>query len=390
MAKRSETGALRLQPWDSDSPERVTMLGGPLHRLGRRMGLVHDSNTVLLGLAIAGLLWLTIVVLAAARGVASALFVLTQLASHVRLLVVIPLLFLAESLFNPQMIEYLGSIAESDIIPPAERANLKAAMAKLTKSANSVVPDAVSFLIAVTLSLVGARMPRYGDQAAAFHDPVVLAAYFALAGTIFRFLVIRWLWRIAVWCRFLFQFSRMKLHLFAGHSDGAGGLGGLELVHVQFAPLAGALAALASAICAEELARGMPFGALYPILAIALAVNLLLVFTPLMFFSYALKKCRYSGYYAYMALAARYLSDFEARWLSGEPTDRELVGAADIQSLADLTNSVDVVRQMRLVPAGKKLFVITTASTLAPLVPLLLFKYSLLVLLEKVIGRFLG
>ncbi len=50
-------------------------------------------------------------------------------------------------------------------------------------------------------------------------------------------------------------------------------------------------------------------------------------------------------------LAQHYVRDFDAKWIRGNRDPAEpLVGSADVQSLADLANSFDVIRTMRLVP----------------------------------------
>jgi len=72
-----------------------SLLGGPLHRLGCRLGLVRGgTNTVALGLALGALLWTVLVALALIEGVGHRLFSLSVIGAHVRLLVVIPLFFL--------------------------------------------------------------------------------------------------------------------------------------------------------------------------------------------------------------------------------------------------------------------------------------------------------
>jgi hypothetical protein len=53
------------------------------------------------------------------------------------------------------------------------------------------------------------------------------------------------------------------------------------------------------------------------------------------------------------------------------------VGSADIQSLADLGNSFEVVRTMRTVPITRDMVVQLVAMTLLPVVPLLLTMISL-------------
>jgi hypothetical protein len=56
----------------------------------------------------------------------------------------------------------------------------------------------------------------------------------------------------------------------------------------------------------------------------------------------------------YGGLAARYTREFHEKWIRGRaPADEPLVGSADIQSLADLANSYEVVRGTRAVPFGR-------------------------------------
>ena len=65
---------------------------------------------------------------------------------------------------------------------------------------------------------------------------------------------------------------------------------------------------------------------------------------------------------------------------------RALVGSADIQSLADMANSFEVVRQMRLLPFGKSSLVRLAILTVLPFLPLTLT----MIPLEKMIDRALG
>jgi len=62
------------------------------------------------------------------------------------------------------------------------------------------------------------------------------------------------------------------------------------------------------------------------------------------------------------------------------------VGSADIQSLADLGNSFEVVRSMRLAPVTKEALVQLAAATLAPVAPLALTMMPLEELLKKLFG----
>jgi hypothetical protein len=75
----------------------------------------------------------------------------------------------------------------------------------------------------------------------------------------------------------------------------------------------------------------------------------------LLLFAFELKECRSKGLADYGVLAARYVSEFEERWVGADPiSGPPLLGAADIQSLADLSNSMSIVRNLRLAPIGQR------------------------------------
>ena len=81
------------------------------------------------------------------------------------------------------------------------------------------------------------------------------------------------------------------------------------------------------------------------------------------------------------------MREFDAKWLrGGAPADEPLIGSADIQSLADLGNSYQVVREMRIVPLKRDDVIRLVGATLAPIVPLALTMMSLEELLKKLVG----
>jgi hypothetical protein len=79
--------------------------------------------------------------------------------------------------------------------------------------------------------------------------------------------------------------------------------------------------------------------------------------------------------------------EFDAKWLrGGAPADEPFVGSGNIQSLADLGNSFEVVRTMRIAPITKEAILQLVVATLAPVVPLALTMMSLEELLKKLFG----
>jgi hypothetical protein len=89
---------------------------------------------------------------------------------------------------------------------------------------------------------------------------------------------------------------------------------------------------------------------------------------------------------AFGQLASRYTSGFRQKWLvGGAPSDEPLLGSGDIQSLADLANSYEVVRSMRAVPFDKGLVVRLAILIALPLLPLTLTMIPLEELAERLI-----
>jgi hypothetical protein len=86
-------------------------------------------------------------------------------------------------------------------------------------------------------------------------------------------------------------------------------------------------------------------------------------------------------------LAERYVREFDAKWLrGGAPAGEPLVGSADIQSLADLANSFEVVRTMHIAPITRDSLLRLVAATLAPIVPLVFTMMPFEELLRKLLG----
>ena len=111
---------------------------------------------------------------------------------------------------------------------------------------------------------------------------------------------------------------------------------------------------------------------------------LFFVLAPLLVFVPCLARTKRVGLAEYGGLAQRYVREFDEKWLrGGAPAGEPLIGSGDIQSLADLGNSYEVVKQMRWVPFTSQTVLQLAATTLAPVVPLTLTMISL----EELLGR---
>ncbi len=120
--------------------EQFSLFGGPLHRMGERLGLVHGGRSAFaLGLALGLLSWTILCALALIEGVGYKFFSLPVIAAHVRLLIVIPLLFLCESLLDARLREFVSLIARSGVVPKNVLPALEAEITRTNRWRDSLV-----------------------------------------------------------------------------------------------------------------------------------------------------------------------------------------------------------------------------------------------------------
>jgi hypothetical protein len=384
-------------------PDFSLVLGGPLYQLFRRTHLSGDALDLVQRriVVIALLAWLPLAVLSGLGGRllpgTTTVPFLLDVEVHIRYLLAVPLLVAAELVVHQRMRPVLQQFVARDLIPEASRAQFDAAFASLVRWRNSV--GAELLLIGIVYGLgVLVIWRNYGAldtnswyaTSAATGDVLTTAGwwYGYVSIPIFQFLIVRWYFRIFLWARFLRQVSRIELRLLPSHPDRVGGLGFLANTAYAFVPLALAHGAVLAAMIANRIfhlgAGLMDFQA--EALLMVLFVELL-VFGPLFAFAFQLARVKRKGLAEYGTLATRYVGQFDAKWLrGGAPPDEPLVGSADVQSLADLANSFEVVKGMRLAPMTRDAVVQVAAATFLPIVPLFLTVMPWDQLVKKLFG----
>lgn len=376
-----------------------SLLDSPLYRLGRRLCLYSNiTNTTMPGIALGVLLWGVLVSLAYFEGVSDRLFSLSVISAHVRLLLVIPLFFLCESALDPRRQEFVGAIVRSGVVTRSVLPNLESEIARTTRWSSSWLPEVVFLLAAVLLSYTGQQISLSGTATIAEPGkvmadlPQTIQWYWIACLILFRFLMFRWLWQLGLWWHFLWRLSRLELKLVPTHPDGAAGLGYLEVVQVYFALLVLAVSIILSASFAEEISTGkIAIAAIYPALPLILFAGAVLLFGPLFFFAPKLWASKVKGLSDYMVFASRYVNGFDQKWLGTDAANRKsLLGTPDLQSLADLANSLNVVRTMRWVPVSLQSLLVLVMAALLPMLPLFLFKYPVSELAEIFVTKLLG
>jgi hypothetical protein len=377
------------------------VLGGPLYQLARRTRLSGDALELLRRrlIFIPLFAWLPLLILAVlggrAWGSAVAVPFALDLAVHVRYLVTLPLLVVAELVVHQRMRPVIRQFLERNLVPQAARAQFDAAAASAVRWRNSVAAEVALLVFVYGLSIFA--WPYYGGLQVAtwYAEPVNGGRQLTVAGwwfsyvslPLFQFMLLRWYFRIFIWIRFLWHVSRCPLSLVPTHPDRLAGLGFLSGTVTAFAPLLFAHGTLLAASIAMRIffqnAALLDFKVELGVVVVFLLV---LVLGPLLLFVPQLATARRIGLREYGALAQRYVREFDAKWLRGGVPDGEpLVGSADVQSLADLGGSYEMVQNMRMVPFTRDAALQLGVITLVPVAPLLLTMIPLEELLKRLV-----
>jgi len=385
------------------STEFSLVLGGPLFQLFRKAHLTGNALELVRQriVVISLFAWLPLLVLSALQGQLLggpvAVPFLLDVEVHVKFLLAMPLLIAAELVVHQRMRFVVRQFLERNLIPESAMTRFDAAIASAFRLRNSVIAEVllIAFVYGVGILIVWRHYTTL-DTATWYATPSVEGSTLSLAGMwygyvslpVFQFLLLRWYFRMFIWIRFPWQVSRIELSLVPTHPDRAGGLGFLSNIVYSFVLLAVAHGALLAGNLANRI---FYLGAALPEFKIEIAVIVIfllcVVLGPLLVFAPQLAQAKRTGIREYGTLAERYVREFDAKWLrGGAPVDEPFVGSGDIQSLADLGNSFEVVRTMQFAPITKDAVLRLVGATLAPFVPLLLTMMPLEELLKKLFG----
>jgi hypothetical protein len=387
-----------------DKPTDFSLvLGGPLYQLLRRSHLSGDAlELVHQRIIIISLFdWLPLLLLSALEGRtlggSAAVPFLLDVEVHVRFLVALPLLIIAELVVHERMRFVVRQFLDRNLIPESALTRFDDAIVSALRLRNSMLAEAllIAFVYIVGVLIVWRHYTALAT-ATWYAVPTGAGLQLSLSGVwygyvsvpIFQFLMYRWYFRLFIWMRFLWQVSRIGFSLVPTHPDRVGGLGFLANTVYAFTPLAVAHGVLLAGWIANRI---FYLGAALPDFKIEIAVLVVfllgMVLGPLLVFAPQLAQAKRTGNREYGTLAQRYVREFDAKWLrGGAPGDESLLGSGDIQSLADLSNSFEVIRTMQIAPITRDAIIRLAAATLVPIAPLLLTMMPLEELLKTLFG----
>ena len=382
-----------------DAPRQFSLSAGGLMALAQRWIRGPESPDFAIPTQIlitVVLLWLPLVLLSLFEGSLSGTNVdqplMSDIVPHVRFLIAIPLLLVADLAIDPAIHSAARDLETSGVIPNAELPRFETALTRMRGARDSRWPDVIIVLLAFSGTWL--FKPGYGDSTLeavatswlwAVNDGDVRYStagwwYLLISGPMFQVILFRWFWRFFIWAIFLFRISRLPLALRPTDPDLAGGLGYLGVAQQSFTAVFLAFATVASSTIAHDILSGESTFRDSRLDIIVLVVAFAVVIhAPLLQFSGQLFKARRAGLKEYGSLGYKLSEAFHEKWITEdkESVGKALLASTDPSAMADYSATYDNVRSMRLIPATMRSVVTVAGILLVPFLPLALTEFSI-------------
>lgn len=356
-----------------------------------RIPLQDPRGCLRLALTMAFITWVPLTLLSTLSGTAFSGAVaqpfFRDVTPHVRFLFALPLLILADLIVGPNIARVSTQFLASGLVPDSSfdgfNRAVKAAISLRDSRRTELIILAIAYMTAMSnvnreLGTGTSSWLAIGGGTAS-HLTLAGWWYVLLSVPVYQFFIFRWVVRLLIWMVFLFRVSRLDLQIVPTHPDGAAGLG---FVGQALAPTSVIILAASSVLCSsigtQVIYRDAKIHEFIPAFVVFVVVALAAFLLPFAVFLPKLAFARRDGLVAYGSLATRYTQLFDRKWVRVEENvDEELLGTGDIQSLADIGNSLDRIKSMKLFPVEltdlRALFV----AALLPAIPLALTQVAL-------------
>lgn len=237
---------------------------------------------------------------------------LRDIETHVRFLIAIPVLVIAELVVHQRTRSVVKLFLEREIVASEDIPKFHAIIESAMRVRNSVVLEAALIVFVYTAGrwvwlkevALGSASWYAMPEGANLH--LTLPGYwFAFVSIpIAQFILLRWYLRLVIWFWLLWRASRLKLRLLPTHPDSAGGIGFLGRSSYAFAPILFAQGVLLSGIIANRLLYEGQNLLSFKMTIVAMAgFFVLVILGPLTIFSPQLASAKQRGLREYGTLA---------------------------------------------------------------------------------------
>jgi len=366
--------------------------------------LSNDSHTGFRILLLSGIAWLPLAVLTLIEGtfISEDITIpfVKDVVPYVRGLVIIPLLVMADNIIEPMMTRIVRYLRVSGIVPESEQERLNRAVNRMAYLINIKWIQLIIVILAISVSwwlrtdyvdmwkeegVTSWALYLKGDDV----DETMAGLWFLyITSPLVSFLFYRWIWRFIAWIIFLYRVSRLKLELFASHTDLAGGLGifggGQTLFGILFMVMA---AMISSQLANNLLYEGEHLVDIRLIVLVFIIMSVIVIEAPLLFFTRKLFNLKRKALAEYGALQHQISGDFHHHWITDE--NKKLVDSMQPSAMADYSAVYEIVSSMRIVPLNPKVILVLAVILVVPFLPLALTEQSIWEVLQMIGGSLL-
>ena len=322
------------------------------------------------------------------------LLFIRDIATHVRFILVLPILLLARQTLNKSFNNMIRTFRETKIIDLDNEEGFQEVIKWLIKWRDSWLVDIL--LIVLVYSAFFVQQTRLISETGAYapwllYENKVTPAgwwYLVFSLPIIQMLLYRWLFTIFLWIIFLRKISRLDLHLSALHPDGMGGLGFMKYTQLGYFPVAFAFSSLTAGALNNMLIFSETsihdykvfIGALF-IFVLLLFILPLLVFVPLL----STVKRKYFLNYSLQAwpFARRYEKELKEFYKTEE-------NKPDSSWHVDMSDSFEKTANMKIVLIDKTILVAFIVAIIVPFLAVIAQEIPLRDVIFMLASKFLG
>jgi hypothetical protein len=295
---------------------------------------------------------------------------------------------MADNVIEPMMSQVMNYLYTSGVVPETEQARLNTVNERTVYLFNSKSIQGLLALLAVLVSWVlqadyvelwkelGVTSWALQAEGADVDETLAGMWFLLVTSPMVSFLLYRWIWRFIVWSVFLFRVSRIRLELYASHTDLAGGLGMIGSGQVLFGIVFFIIASLVSSDLASNiLYEGEKLVDAKLVVLVFIGVSIVFITFPLLFFTKKLYCLKRKSIAEYSILQLQISRDFHKNWIEDQATG--LVDSIHPSSMADYSAVYENVSNMRIIPLNPRMILVLAVILAVPFLPLALTEQSI-------------
>ncbi|WP_312996357.1 hypothetical protein [Achromobacter animicus] len=370
-----------------------------LSRLQSQIGLMPGGRGGIKRRALiyALLAWLPLVVaswlagIPAERGAGTAETLLGHFGIHIRCLVAIPLLVLAEGVARKILLLCLREFRRSGLVDDELAPRFDEVIVSVAQLKRRVFPWLIigTAVVAWTTAFLVSPNPDEVRWAGPESEGMAFGAWWFLLVTrpIFSVLLLAWVWRLTLVGILLLRIARLPLKVVVMHPDRMGGLGFLDRLPTVYAPFLFSVSAVVAGAWAHSVFyHGVTVPSLYVQVATLLLILILIGLAPLLVFSSMLARAKRRALLDYGVLLSEYGKLVDARWIQkNRVPDNPILNAPELGPVADVQAMYQAVVAMRSAVINKSILLKIALPAALPLLILIATQWPLRSTLSKLL-----